>query len=168
MNRLYLISIFVVALVVVGCDEEPAQYAPLAPTLPNEVMDASRVVLPEDSDVEKLELPMSLKEKVLENCLIVQAAVEEFAAANGGYYPYDSAQRTPAGDTFIDLLPEGMLLENPVYLCRIEPVNGAACVPGQTGYVYAVNTEGKVTGYLINGYGMKGEIVQLYKDPNGD
>ena len=163
MNRLYLISLFVVVLLVVGCDKEPALYTP---TLPDAAMDASRVVMPDDSEDGKLELPKSLKEKVLENCLLVQAAVEQFATGNGGYYPSDSCDMTPAGDTFIDLLPEGMLLENPVYLCRVEPVDGAAAIPGQTGYVCAVNSEGQATGYLITGYGMRGEIAQLYKDPN--
>ena len=165
MNRLYLISIFVVALVIVGCEKEPAVYAP---NMPDVAMDASRVVMSNDDDSGKLEIPKSLKEKILENCLTVQAAVEEFAAANGGYYPNSLAARTPAGDTVIDLFPEGMLLMNPVYFCRCEPVDGAAAVPGQAGYMCAVNREGKVTGYLITGYGMHGEIVQLYKDPNGD
>ena len=165
MNRLYLISLFVVVLIVVGCDKEPALYAP---ALPDVAMDASRVVMPADTEDGKLELPKSLKEKILENCLLVQAAVEKFAIKNDGIYPYNSNEMTPAGETLIDLLPEGMLLENPVYLCRIEPVDGAAAVPGQTGYVVAINRDGEATGYLITGFGLHDEIVQLYKEPNGD
>jgi hypothetical protein len=160
-----LISLFVVVLLVVGCDKEPALYTP---ALPDATMDPSRVVMPDDPDDGAIELPKALKTKILENCLIVRDAIERFALENGGYYPSDSCDMTPAVDTFIDLLPEGMLLENPVYLCRIEPVDGAAAIPGQTGYVCAVNSEGQATGYLITGFGLHDEIVQLYKDPNDD
>jgi hypothetical protein len=65
------------------------------------------------------------------------------------------------------MLPDGMLLVNPAYFCRTEPVNGAAAVPGQTGYMVAINAQHQPTGYLITGYGMQDEIVQIYKDPDG-
>lgn len=165
MNRLYLISLFVVVLAFVGCQKEPAVYAP---SLPDMAMDAPRVVMPEQDDDGIIEIPRSMKEQVLENCLLVQASVERFAAENGGRYPYNTADATPAGDTLIDLLPGGMLLENPFHHHRTEPVDGAAAVPGQTGYMCAVNSQGNATGYLITGYGLKGEIVQICKDPYDD
>jgi hypothetical protein len=58
-------------------------------------------------------IPLSINKQVYYYCKIVQQAVEDFAASNQGYYPSDAdCDATPQGDTLVDLLPGGCLLEN--------------------------------------------------------
>ena len=90
---------------------------------------------------------------VISNCLIVMAAVEEFASQNRGVYPDDiNRDTTPAGDTVIDFLPEHVLLINPFTTLPTEPQNGWVNTPGETGYVanYAI---GVTNGYIVMGVG---------------
>ena len=94
------------------------------------------------------------EERTIENCFAVMRAAEAFASENGGLYPQTtSAEKTPLGHTLIDLLPEGMRLENPYHLCRTEPIDGAAAVHGETGYMVCVNGEHQPAGYVITGVG---------------
>ena len=79
----------------------------------------------EKSDTTFTNLPdsvLQLEDRVIENCLTVQAAVEVFAAENGGIYPSNvGAEETRLGNTVIDLLPGGQHLKNPYTSFRTEP-----------------------------------------------
>jgi len=99
--------------------------------------------------------------KVLANCQILRAAVEAFAAANGGVYPAAAADATPGGDTVYDLLPDGSLLINPYTGVPTEPAifGGSAATPGQTGYCVVVIDHENV-GYVITGVGRcAGDVI---------
>jgi len=92
--------------------------------------------------------------KVIENCLVLQRAVESFAADNNGTYPWALSSTTPAGMTVIDYLPEGLLLVNPFWGNRSEPMDGSAAHRGSTGYqAIDKSGDGNVDGYLIDGLG---------------
>lgn len=97
---------------------------------------------------------------VVSNCRTVQFAAERFAALNNGIYPGGLSDTTPSGDTIIDLLPNGSLLENPFTRCRTEPVNCYAGNPGETGYSVVVH-HGCNTGYHISGAGRGGKNIVL-------
>ncbi len=125
----------------------------------------------EESDTTFTNLPdsvLQLEDRVIENCLIVQAAAEAFADENGGIYPANAGvDETPLGNTLIDLLPGGLLLENPYTSLRTEPIDGAAATPGQTGYMPIVDNGIKV-GYSITGFGSFWVIITLYRDPSSE
>ena len=103
-----------------------------------------------------------LEAQVVRNCLIIQAAAEEFAAQNNGIYATDvGVDTTPGGDTITDLLPNGNLLENPFTKIRSEPVSGFAATGGQSGYIVHTTANGINVGYTINGWGYNGELISL-------
>ena len=103
--------------------------------------------------------PLSPEEQVIANCYTVQQAAEDFAVENNGVYPADPLQRTPLGNTLLDLLPGGVKLENPFTQLRSEPIYGVALLSGQTGYWPAVDS--LVVGYTISGYGADSLIITL-------
>lgn len=94
-----------------------------------------------------------LEDTVIANCLVVQQAVEEWAAQNNDVYPgcvgWDFNLE---GNTVIDLLPGGVRLVNPFTRCASEPVDGHAANPGETAYVPQMR-EGVNIGYVITGMG---------------
>lgn len=92
------------------------------------------------------------------NCHTVQLAAEDFAVQNNGVYAANvGVDVTPSGDTITDMLPGGVLLQNPFTKAGTEPVDGAAATEGQSGYVPIVQAASNV-GYTITGYG-KGAVV---------
>lgn len=94
-----------------------------------------------------------LESMVIVNCFIVREAVMRFASLNGGVFPANVAiDTTPEGHTVISLLPDGVSLENPLTCLHEEPTDGAACTPGDTGYVPIV-VGGVNAGYVITGCG---------------
>ena len=95
-----------------------------------------------------------LEWRVITNCLILLDAAERFASLNGGIYAccVDS-DTTPEGFTLTDLVPGGERLVNPFTGAREEPTDGAACTPGETGYVPIVIIGGYNMGYVITGVG---------------
>jgi prepilin-type N-terminal cleavage/methylation domain-containing protein len=96
------------------------------------------------------------------NCHTVQLAAEDFAVQNDGVYAANiGVDATPAGDTITDMLPGGVLLENPFTKAASEPVDGAAGTPGQTGYVVIVDAAGTNVGYTITGFGKAANIITL-------
>lgn len=106
--------------------------------------------------------PLLLRDaSVVQNCQIVRDAVEDFASQNDGWYPSGFTDTTPGGDTVIDLLPSGTLLDNPYTGAATEPVSGTAAVLGQTGYTVRNDTQGRNAGYTITGYGWCGEIEAI-------
>ncbi len=71
---------------------------------------------------------------VLEESInLVAAALERFAVEHGVYPAYTN-DRTRLGNTFIDFLPGGRLLTNPISGIEDSPVDGFAAAPGQIGY----------------------------------
>ncbi len=103
----------------------------------------------------------SLEDLVRANCYTVQQAAEAFAAQNGGLYPRNVAfDTTLAGDTLKDLLPKGVLLENPFTQVRSEPFNGLSLSPGETGYEWSGVPS---YGYIITGFGAEALIITLTK-----
>jgi prepilin-type N-terminal cleavage/methylation domain-containing protein len=90
---------------------------------------------------------------VKSNCHTVQLAAEDFAVQNDGVYAADiGVAAAPNGDTITDMLPGGVLLENPFTKTATEPVNAAAATSGQTGYLpIALNAVN--IGYSITGCG---------------
>ena len=89
---------------------------------------------------------------VKSNCHTVQLAAEDFAVQSDGVYAGNLADVTPNGDTIVDMLPGGALLENPFTKVGTEPVNNAANNPGETGYV-PIPLGGVNIGYTITGVG---------------
>jgi prepilin-type N-terminal cleavage/methylation domain-containing protein len=93
------------------------------------------------------------------NCHTVQLAAEDFAVQNDGVYAANvGVDATPAGETITDMLPGGVLLENPFTKAATEPVNGAAATEGQTGYAPIVQNAVNV-GYTITGAGKGGGVI---------
>jgi prepilin-type N-terminal cleavage/methylation domain-containing protein len=91
---------------------------------------------------------------VKRNGHVVQLAAEDFAVQNFGIYPFDTGTPLPTGATLIDLLPEGIMLENPFSHALDSPVNGIAAAPGVIGYQFVdVNADGMPDGYNITGFG---------------
>ncbi len=91
---------------------------------------------------------------VKSNCHTVQLASEDFAVQNDGVYATDNTDALPSGDTMVDLLPGGALLENPFTKAATEPAvwGGAANNPGEIGYDPEVQG-GVNVGYSITGVG---------------
>jgi prepilin-type N-terminal cleavage/methylation domain-containing protein len=90
---------------------------------------------------------------VKSNCHTVQLAAEDFAVQADGVYAGTVAEANPnSGDSIVDMLPGGALLENPFTKGDTEPIDGAAATSGQCGYapvlLGAVNI-----GYTITGCG---------------
>ena len=96
---------------------------------------------------------------VKSNCHTVQLASEEWAVMAMGIYPNDvDIDMTPSADRLIDLLPSGLLLQNPFTRANTEPVNGVAANPGEIGYV-PVLVGGITLSYSITGAGNGGVVV---------
>ena len=90
---------------------------------------------------------------VKSNCHTVQLAAEDFAVQNNGVYAANIGVETaPNGDTITQMLPGGVLLENPFTKGVSEPVDLAATTAGQTGYV-PLAISGVNVGYSITGCG---------------
>lgn len=103
------------------------------------------------------------KEAVVKsNCHTVQLAVEDWAVQSDGLYPVSvDADPSPLGETVVDILPHGALLENPFTKNATEPVNGVAALPGQTGYVVVPNAVGVNNSYDITGFGQQVIVLTL-------
>jgi hypothetical protein len=102
---------------------------------------------------------------IVANCWAVMEAAEAFAAENNGVYASNvNRDTTLAGNTIIDLLPGGEMLVNPFINLRVEPLNGVAGNPGQTGYVPVIHG-GINVGYTITGYAEYYTIVMLHYNP---
>ena len=96
---------------------------------------------------------------VKSNCHTVQLACEEWSVMSGGIYPLDvDTSTTPDGHCLIDLLPNGVQLENPFTKASTEPINGVASNPGEIGYVPLI-ANGVGSGYAISGSGNQGNII---------
>jgi len=96
------------------------------------------------------------------NCHTVQLAAEDFSVQNDGVYAANTGDALPSGDTLIDLLPGGALLENPFTKAASEPIDGAAATAGQTGYLAVDdNGDGVNDGYSITGFGRDAVIITL-------
>ena len=90
---------------------------------------------------------------VKSNAHTIQLAAEDFAVQNDGVYAADvDNSQTPTGKTITDLLPNGMLLDNPFTKTRTEPVNGIASNPGEVGYS-CIEQNGSNVGYNITAVG---------------
>jgi prepilin-type N-terminal cleavage/methylation domain-containing protein len=99
---------------------------------------------------------------VKSNCHTVQLAAEDFAVQNDGVYASNiGVDTTPSGDTITDMLPGGVLLENPFTKVATEPVDAAAATAGQTGYVVLVDGSGTNVGYTITGFGKTALVITL-------
>lgn len=108
-----------------------------------------------------INMQMRAKEaSVRSTCHTVQLAAEDFAVQNEGYYAANLADATPTGETIIDLLPGGALIENPFTRVATEPVNGVAANPGETGYLVVIQG-GMNVGYRITGFGRNITIITL-------
>lgn len=112
-------------------------------------------VVSDEPSIEELEA------MVIENCHILENALEEFMESNRfGASPYDIYNDTnDLGLTVIDYLPGGELMENPFTGERTEPVDTIATEPGQTGYFYRGPWGSSL--YYINGYGESCMVVEL-------
>lgn len=105
-------------------------------------------------------------ERTIENCCAVMRAAEAFAEQNNGWYPHNvGVDRTPLGNTLIDFLPDGLLMENPYHLCRTEPIDGAAAQQGETGYLVCIDGDRRPSGYVITGAGTTYDcIIQICRE----
>ena len=104
----------------------------------------------------------SKEARVRGNCHTLQLAAEDFAVQNNGVYPANiSVDTTPAGDTVLILMSNGVLLENPFTKLATEPIDGAAATAGQTGYVPFVGVTGTNDGYTITGFGFTVMVLTL-------
>ncbi len=92
--------------------------------------------------------------RVKGNCHTLRLAAEDFAVLNAGAYAANlTVDTTPAGDTVLILMSNGVLLENPFTKLATEPIDGAAATAGQTGHVPFVSPTGTNDGYTITGFG---------------
>jgi hypothetical protein len=66
----------------------------------------------------------------------------------------------PGGQTITDLLPGGVLLENPFAKTVTEPIDGVAGASGQTGYAPIIQG-GVNVGYSITGFGKAALVLTL-------
>lgn len=98
---------------------------------------------------------------VKSNAHTIQLAAEDFAVQNEGVYAADvDNSQTPSGKTITDLLPNGMLLDNPFTKTRTEPVNGIASNPGEVGYT-CIQQNGSNVGYNITAVGKTPNLTIL-------
>lgn len=98
-------------------------------------------------------LGRSKEAAVKSNAHTIQLAAEDFAVQNDGVYAADvDNSQTPSGKTITDLLPNGMLMDNPFTKARTEPVNGIASNPGEVGYT-CIQQNGSNVGYNITAVG---------------
>jgi prepilin-type N-terminal cleavage/methylation domain-containing protein len=98
---------------------------------------------------------------VKSNCHTVQLAAEDFAVQADGVYAGTVAEANPnSGDSIIDMLPGGVLLENPFTKLPSEPIDGAAGTSGQTGYLPVVVNAVNV-GYSITGCGKDNGVTVI-------
>ncbi len=103
-------------------------------------------------------------DRVIQNCYLVQAAVEAFAADNNGVYANNGGSVNPLGKKLTDYLPGGRLLINPYSTARTEPNwGGLAATAGGTGYL-SVDTNGDLVmdGYNIDGITGDGYTQIIY------
>lgn len=99
---------------------------------------------------------------VRSNCHTLRLSAEDFAVQNQGLYALNlNVDTTPLGDTLLDLLPQGAMLENPFTKAVSEPVDGAAATAGQTGYQVLLDASGSSVGYTITGFGESVLLVTL-------
>ena len=139
--RIAMFLILLLSMFFAGCREDPA-----------------KVDLPGESPYTPEE------QQVIANCYTLQEAVEAFAAENVGVYPMDSwVHRTPLGNTLVNLLPGGLMLENPFTQLRTEPIDGFATLPGETGY--HVILDSVIVGYEISGQGADSLLVYIVVVP---
>lgn len=97
---------------------------------------------------------------VRSNAHTTQLAAEDFSVQNLGVYAATTGDVTPGGDTMVDLLPGGALLENPFSRAVDSPFDGAAGNSGQVGYVMVdPNGDGVPDGYSIDGCGETAGVV---------
>jgi type II secretory pathway pseudopilin PulG len=101
--------------------------------------------------------------RVMGNCHTVQLAAEDFAVQNNGVYANDTdTDVTLFGETILNMMPQGALLENPFTKTPTEPISvGAAANPGETGYVPIVGVGGQNDGYTITGFGQSRIVITL-------
>ncbi len=84
---------------------------------------------------------------------LVQLAAEDFGARNDGIYSDQAADIVPC-------LPMSNLLKNPFTGDSTEPQFAAAAIaPGQIG-LELVRRDGRVTGYVISGFGLTEEVIR--------
>ncbi len=96
---------------------------------------------------------------VKSNCHTVQLAAEDYAVQSDGVYALLTTTASPlSGQTMVQMLPGGVLLENPFTKGSTEPVDAAATLEGQTGYMVAA-PGGTPIGYSITGAGKNAVIV---------
>jgi len=95
------------------------------------------------------------------NCFLVKQAVQDFAAQNGGIYPeFVNVDRTPGGDTVVDLMPRGHLLQNPYSGALEPPANHSAAFAGQVGYArIRAQYPRAIDGYVITAHDERHGIV---------
>ena len=103
----------------------------------------------------------SLDDLVIQNCYIVAAAADSFAAQGGQFLDYPNQV-----SDLLPFLPNGELLVNPYTGLATEPSDGWAVSEGQTGYrpIFA----GLNVGCHVTGFGESEEILHLVKPANFD
>ncbi len=98
---------------------------------------------------------------VKSNCHTVQLAAEDFAVQNDGVYAGNvGVDPAPNGDAIVDMLPGGVLLDNPFTKTITEPIDGAAATSGQTGYAPVVVAAVNI-GYSITGCGKDAGVLVI-------
>ena len=91
---------------------------------------------------------------VKKNAHVVRLTAEDYAVQSLGIYALTVATPLPTGQTLIDLLPLGVLLENPFSHVQDSPINGIAANAGVVGYQSFDNDgDGIPDGYSITGFG---------------
>jgi hypothetical protein len=116
-------------------------------------------------------------QQVVDNSRVLRDAVEAFAAQNDGWYPTNLVDVNVAGNTVVDLLPGGQMLENPFTGERTSPVEGVAQNPGDVGYtcLWVARNDDRVwegrniDGYRIIGVGQSVEtrLIEIRRSAQG-
>jgi hypothetical protein len=102
----------------------------------------------------------TVDDQVLENCFVVQAAAEAYAAGNDGVYAVDETTPNVEGNTLTDLLPNGELLVNPTTGDTTEPSSGCRHGSGKTRYDDFWEWDNDLDQYVQTGYYITGLGVE--------
>ncbi len=168
MHKHRLILLLILLVTVWGCREVHQSTAPEVDSANDTIESSPNPEESGDTGSGDILSPREAKLRVIDNCRIFQDALNSFAAQNGGQYPTDISDSNARGITVIDLLPDGLPLENPFTGLRALPVTGIPDDPGEISYL-AMWCDYDVAGYLIVGAGQTTEqpFIKIMLDCNG-
>lgn len=96
----------------------------------------------------------ALGRQTFQSAYKLERAVWRYAAENDGEFPVTPYAPNKLGKSAIDYLPGGQQLWNAFTGVRTNPVDNAAAVSGEVGYVSIFDGQGYLVGYSITAMGI--------------